>query len=361
MKSLANFTSCLLRWIDDAAAAALSIGGVLRRPKKFQLEEQADDNLFAVRRNHRRSKALAPTATLSFDEGQFAENTGTRVRSQLAGSEIELILAGRRFMFRSLELPKQASGFLDAIVRAQVDRLTPWTPAQVAFGCGAPTEMAGGRVGVTVAATARSSVIPLVSALELLAPDSIVVSTAPETGTEKTRDRIVVFSQQTNRERRLLRMRQILVAAPVLAGLAALAAMAAWFYVGADLEAARLQVSRQIAERRVALLSGRGSVAEEAAAMLAQRKRATAASVIVLESLSQALPDDTYVTQLQLANGDVQISGITREAASLIRIIEQTDQFKHATFFAPTTRAPVGDGEQFHIEARVTPYFPAVQ
>ena len=127
------------------------------------------------------------------------------------------------------------------------------------------------------------------------------------------------------------------------------------------LEAARLQVSRQIAERRVALLSGRGSVAEEAAAMLAQRKRATAASVIVLESLSQALPDDTYVTQLQLANGDVQISGITREAASLIRIIEQTDQFKHATFFAPTTRAPVGDGEQFHIEARVTPYFPAVQ
>ena len=185
MKFLADFTSWLLRWIDDAATAALSIGGVLRRPRKFQLEEQADDNLFAVRRNHR-SKALAPTATLSFEDGQFAESRGARVRSQLEGAEIELILAGRRFMFRSLELPKQASGFLDAIVRAQVDRLTPWTPAQVAFGCGAPTEMVGGRVGVTVAATARSSVIPLVNALELLAPDSIVVSTAPEAGTEKT-------------------------------------------------------------------------------------------------------------------------------------------------------------------------------
>jgi general secretion pathway protein L len=197
--------------------------------------------------------------------------------------------------------------------------------------------------------------------LELLTPDSIVVSAAPEAGAETTRNHIVVYSQQTKRERRLRRMRQILVAAPVLAGLASLAATAAWFYVGADLEAARLQVSRQIAERRVALLSGRGSVADEAAAMLAQRKRATAASVIVLESLSQALPDDTYLTQLQLANGNVQISGITREAASLIRIIEQTDQFKHATFFAPTTRAPVGNGEQFHIEARVTPYFPAVQ
>ena len=245
MKFLANFTSWLSRWIDDAAAAALSISGLLRRPKKFQLEEQADDNLFAVRRNRGRSETLAPAATLSFDDGRFAENTGARVRSLLAGAEIELILAARRFMFRSLELPKQASGFLDAIVRAQVDRLTPWTPSQVAFGCGAPTEMAGGRVGVTVAATARSSVIPLVSALELLAPDSIVVSAAPEAGAAKPRNRIVVFSQQTKRERRMPRMRQILVAAPVLAGLAALAATAAWFYVGANLETARLQVSRR--------------------------------------------------------------------------------------------------------------------
>jgi general secretion pathway protein L len=154
MKFLANFTSWLSRWIDSAAAAALSISGVLRRTKKFQLEEQAEDNVFAVRR---RSEALSPTATLSFEDGRFAENTGARVRSQLAGAEIELILAARRFMFRSLELPKQASGFLDAIVRAQVDRLTPWTPSQVVFGCGAPSEMAGGRVGVTVAATARSS------------------------------------------------------------------------------------------------------------------------------------------------------------------------------------------------------------
>jgi general secretion pathway protein L len=108
-------------------------------------------------------------------------------------------------------------------------------------------------------------------------------------------------------------------------------------------------------------MSGRGNVAEETAAALAQKKRGTAASVIVLDSLSQALPDDTYLTELQLTDGKVQISGVTREAASLIRIIEQTAQFKHATFFAPTTRAQAGNGEQFHIEAQVVPYFPVVQ
>ena len=90
-------------------------------------------------------------------------------------------------------------------------------------------------------------------------------------------------------------------------------------------------------------------------------KRESVASVIVLESLSQALPDDTYLTELHEADGKLQITGVTREAASLIRIIEQTDQFKRATFFAPTTRAPLDAGEQFHIEAQIEPYFPTVQ
>ena len=113
-----------------------------------------------------------------------------------------------------------------------------------------------------------------------------------------------------------------------------------------------------MAERRVALLSGRPGVFEETAAKLAQKKRESAATVIVLESLSQALPDDTYLTELRVADGKLEITGVTREAASLIQIIEQTDQFKNATFFAPTTRAPLEVGEQFHIEAQIVPYFP---
>jgi general secretion pathway protein L len=359
MKFLANVVMWLSTWIGDAAAAALSIGDVFRRPKKFQLEEQAEDDLFVVRRNKVGAGSVLPT--LRFVDGRFAEATDQRFRSRLAGAEVELVLAPRRFMFRSLELPRQASGFLDAIVRAQLDRLTPWNPSQVAFGCAAPTQMASERLSVTVAATARSSVMPLVSALEALAPNSIVVSAAPETGAGEARDRIVVFSQQTKLQGRMRRMRQILVAAPALVGLATLAAMIAWSYVGSDLEASRLQVSHRLADRRVALMSGRGNVAEETAAALAQKKRGTAASVIVLDSLSQALPDDTYLTELQLTDGKVQISGVTREAASLIRIIEQTAQFKHATFFAPTTRAQAGNGEQFHIEAQVVPYFPVVQ
>ena len=112
-------------------------------------------------------------------------------------------------------------------------------------------------------------------------------------------------------------------------------------------------------ERRAALSSETAGVSEVATAKLTQKKRESPATVIVLESLSQALPDDTYLTELHVADGKLEITGVTREAASLIRIIEQTEQFRNATFFAPTTRAPLEAGEQFHIEARILPYFPA--
>jgi general secretion pathway protein L len=343
-------------WMDDVSHAVISIGGVARRVRKFQVVER-EDFTFNVEPTRGRSARRAVGAPLRFVDGRIAEDSSAGVGSRLAGGQIELILARRRFVFRSLELPQQAADFLDAIVRSQIDRLTPWNPSQAVFGCGAPTETSNGRIGVVVAATARSSVMAFIVALETLKPNSIIVSAASDDPDGEART--IVYSQQTHRELSMRRMRRFLIAAPAAAGITAVAAFATWIFVGADLEASRARVSQQMAERRVALLSGRPGVFEETAAKLAQKKRESAATVIVLESLSQALPDDTYLTELRVADGKLEISGVTREAASLIQIIEQTDQFKNATFFAPTTRAPLEVGEQFHIEAQIVPYFPA--
>src|SRR5271165_569681 len=260
MNFLRRMALLLSLWVDGAAWAILSIGGAFRPTRKFQIVEQ-EDLAFAVTALRRRSAQPVAGSPLRFVEGQFVEEAGARTGSRLAGGQVEIVLARRRFVFRPLELPRQASGFLDAIIRSQIDRLTPWSPAQAAYGCEPPKETSSGRIGVVVAATARSAVVPFVTALEAFKPNSIVVSAAPDAGGGERRT--IVFSQETNRELTIVRLRRFLVAAPAVAALATVAALVVWVQVSAGLEDSQLQISRQMAEQHAALSSGRSGVFEE--------------------------------------------------------------------------------------------------
>ncbi|HTB04874.1 MAG TPA: PilN domain-containing protein, partial [Bradyrhizobium sp.] len=114
------------------------------------------------------------------------------------------------------------------------------------------------------------------------------------------------------------------------------------------------ELARQISARRAAIRAGSDGDRSPIAA-LERRKYATPASVIVLDALSQVLPDNTFVTELHLAGNKLQIAGITRDAPALIPLIEQSRHFARATFYAPTTRSASDPGERFHIEARIEP------
>ena len=152
---------------------------------------------------------------------------------------------------------------------------------------------------------------------------------------------IRVFDQSARGVLDVSKVRRALVAVLLAAGLLAGGSLSAAAVYGFKLGGEQDEMTRRIAERRVALRAGREGGKQVASPLraLERRKYQTAASVIVLDVLSQILPDHTYVTELRIEGDKLRVIGVTRDAPALI-LIEQSPYFTRATFFAPTTRAP---------------------
>jgi general secretion pathway protein L len=342
------------RWIMSVAETAVALLGRLRAPRRVQLVEAAGDTF--TLRIPGQPDAAAHSVRLA--NGRI-EALPAALAATLRGSRTEIVLQSNRFLFRALELPKRAAEFLDGIVRAQIDRLTPWSAGDAVFGWTPPLDAAADRISLTVVATARALVAPYVQALTDAGAQSIVVSTLAQDGAPD-RAAIQVFEHRARGALDPERVGRGLTAVFVIAALAAGIAVGAGWYFGGDLETQQSDLARRIAERRGAMRIGRDAGGDGSAQrLLERRKQETPSSVMVIEALSQVLPDHTYVTELRIEGDKLQVIGITRDAPSLIQLIEQSPHFTRATFFAPTTQSAGDPGESFHIEARIRPVFTA--
>src|SRR5262249_51423739 len=80
----------------------------------------------------------------------------------LRGSRVDVVLRSDHVLFRPVEFPTKAMDFLDGMVRSQVDRLTPWTANEAAFGWSPPATVANERIELMLAATSKAKIDPLV-------------------------------------------------------------------------------------------------------------------------------------------------------------------------------------------------------
>jgi general secretion pathway protein L len=359
--TLRTIADAFWSWMSSVAGTLVALVGGVRSPRRLRLVEE-DRDTFKVEISRGRGTSGTVTDRMRIVNGGVVGTLPANLATALQGSQIELVLQPERFLSRSLELPRRATEFLDGIVRAQIDRLTPWSANDAVFGWTPPSPHDKDRILLTVVATARTLITPYLQALAGLGTGSIVVSTIPQgvgqgLGQGLAAAPVQVLEHSARRAVDIQRIRRVLAALLVVTGLAALTAVVAGRFVTDALEAQQQDISHRIAERRSAVRRDGLSGTAPAQAGLERRKRETASSVMVIEALSQILPDHTYVTELRVEGDKLQVIGITRDAPSLIRLIEQSPHFTRATFFAPTTHAAGDPGERFHIEARIKPVF----
>jgi general secretion pathway protein L len=370
MSSLSDISTAFMLWTGEVARTVEQLLERLRSRARLQLVQDAEGFMLSLvqqsggggwarlwgerHSTHEGAAPLLPHHLRGLGEaaGEAADPLPPEWAEAFRGSRAEIVLQPSGFLFRPLELPKRAGEFLEGIVRSQIDRLTPWNATEAVYHWTGPSDAPNERIALTVVATTRAVVMPLVQAVTSLGANSVAVSTlAPDAAAA----RVTVFEKSAQTAIELKRVRTALLGLFAATGLAATLSLVASGFLDDYYDQQTLQIQHRIATRRAAIRAGQDG--ESGFALLAKRKQSTSASVLVLEELSSILPDNTYATELHIDGDKLQIVGITQDAPSLIEILERSPHFTHATFFAPTTHAATDPGDRFHIEAHIRPHF----
>jgi general secretion pathway protein L len=333
-KSLANIRAIFEQWMDSVVHDIADVTDRLSPPRTVTLVE--DENGELELRSGEQPLDQRPSAP-----HQIAEATLPTIQPDLTRAlqdcRVNILLQPDRFLFRPLELPSRATEFLGGIVRSQIERLMPWNPANMAFGWSEPTEVGSGRMTVTVAATSVDAIKPILEWVTTTGARSIRICAAQSDAAA-----IPIWDEKIRGRSQNGRIRRVLVAVLAAAGISSVLAATGSTFIGMSLNAQQSELTQRLAQLRGAGQS------------ISDRKWNAPSAVMTIEALSKLLPNDTYVTELHIDGNKLRLSGVTRDAPSLIGTMEKSGRFARATFFAPTTRSK-NAGDQFHIEAIIVP------
>jgi general secretion pathway protein L len=99
----------------------------------------------------------------------------------------------------------------------------------------------------------------------------------------------------------------------------------------------------------------RPTVYAESAGFIESERDKAGRPLVVLAAATRILPDDTYLTEIELRQRKVTLSARSAGAARLIGALASDPEFRNPGFSAPVTRLEALRAELFTINAEVGP------
>jgi general secretion pathway protein L len=274
------------------------------------------------------------------------------VLKKLKNQAVELRLDEDAVLDKELTLPSAGQQYLDAILRHQIERLTPWAADRVAFdyvtAAGAPA--GEGQVAIRLVATSRDTVA---AALEPLAAAGIKPRSVGTAADPLDHQSPVDLQDDGKIERQSSLRRAVAVGmAAAAAIIVIIGGVQTWEVFRLSGESAQVQAAVEARRKVIAEAVARTTSSDEYRA-LAARKSSAVPMVVLLEELSKTIPVNTYVTELNVEGSTVRINGMSSEVPALIELLEDAETLEAAEFGAPTTRNEKGGRDSFQIVVRV--------
>ena len=345
------------RWWSGEIAALIPSGLRRRlagREGRLLLVMTADSAGMLV---HRAGDDEAVLAGIDLDPARAAESREiiAAIRSRIPGigHALTIRLPAEAGLRTSMVLPLAAAGNLAEVVSFELDRRTPFKSDEIYFTHRLlRREPAQQRLVVELTVAPRSIVDHALSLAESigLEVEAVEVASAQD-------DMTPPGNLLPPRPQRLGARLPRLGIAGLAAAAAALAAVAVFLPIyqadqTADALAAELAAAKQQAGESLALQKEIDAEIQESG-FLATRKRDAPAVSEVLYRLTRILPDDSWLTELQFANPDVQITGLAASASTILGLLDQSPGFTNATFRSSVMQDQRSGHEQFNIGVRV--------
>ena len=272
---------------------------------------------------------------------------------KLKSRPFELRLEAGQLLDRTLSLPAAGRQYLEAILRHQIERLTPWAGDRVVFDY---EVVDGGETGgddqmrIRLVATAKERGSAALAPLEAAGLNARAVGTAADPLDQAS---TIDLQDSSKTQRRDALRRTVAITLAAFAALAVLAGgVQSWFVY--DLTVRSETLDAAIETRRSVITEAVARTADSAGhQQLAARKASALAMVLLVEELSKRIPQDTYLTELSVDGQTLRINGLSTRAPELISLIEQSPMLSAAQFAAPTTRTEDGTSDSFQIVARL--------
>ncbi|MDD1610716.1 MAG: PilN domain-containing protein [Methylococcaceae bacterium] len=136
--------------------------------------------------------------------------------------------------------------------------------------------------------------------------------------------------------------------------LGAVIVMPVWFeYQAVNALTEKVQKVEKEAKKIKALQLETAALIEETQQLL-NEKNATPSVILMLNTLSKLMKDDTWLAYLQYADGQLQIQGESPAASTLIAVLEDSEVFSNAVFVSPVTQDNLSKQEHFQITVEPT-------
>jgi general secretion pathway protein L len=240
---------------------------------------------------------------------------------------------------REVVLPLAAARDLRSMIGFEMDRLTPFSADEVYWGVsGVRKDRGRAKLSLLLSVVPRQ---PVEALRQLLAPAGLAPSF------------ILGEAGRINLAMPLaLRDRALRAALPALCILLLLACLAAPFCrQQLALDAAAQQIAANAPAARMAVALRRELATASAGRIAIAEARRAGDALPVLAELTTALPDGTWLSDLELKSGDLTFDGQSDNAAQLISRLSATPGLHDPSFTAPVTRTADGSSEIFSLHA----------